>query len=45
MMLIKGIELNGYLDVLGRKMTRRFYTERQLVMSLVLVAALLAWVG
>lgn len=26
-------------------MTRRFYTERQLVMSLVLVAALLAWVG
>lgn len=30
MLLTKGIELSGYFDVLGRKMARRFATERQL---------------
>ncbi len=32
MLLTKGVELSGYFDVLGRKMTRRFHTERQLAM-------------
>ncbi|TGD36134.1 anion transporter, partial [Salmonella enterica subsp. enterica serovar Poona] len=35
MLLTKGVELSGYFDVLGRKMTRRFHTERQLAMFLV----------
>ena len=30
MMLTKGVELSGYFDVLGRKMVRRFATERRL---------------
>ena len=30
MLLTKGIELSGYFDVIGRKMARRFVTERQL---------------
>lgn len=29
MLLTKGIELSGYFDVLGRKMARRFVTERR----------------
>ncbi|EAR2625883.1 anion transporter [Salmonella enterica] len=42
MLLTKGVELSGYFDVLGRKMTRRFHTERQLAMFLVLAAAALS---
>jgi Na+/H+ antiporter NhaD/arsenite permease-like protein len=42
MLLTKGIELSGYFDVLGRKMARRFATERQLAMFMVLAAALLS---
>ncbi|HCC0889671.1 TPA: anion transporter [Salmonella enterica] len=42
MLLTKGVELSGYFDVLGRKMTRRFNTERQLAMFLVLAAAALS---
>jgi di/tricarboxylate transporter len=42
MLLTKGIELSGYFDVLGRKMVRRFVTERQLAMFMVLAAALLS---
>ena len=42
MLLTKGIELSGYFDVLGRKMARRFVTERQLAMFMVLAAALLS---
>lgn len=42
MLLTKGIELSGYFDVLGRKMTRRFVTERQLAIFMVLAAALLS---
>lgn len=42
MLLTKGVELSGYFDVLGRKMTRRFHTERQLAMFLVLAAAVLS---
>ena len=40
MLLTKGIELSGYFDVLGRKMARRFVTERQLAIFMVLAAAL-----
>lgn len=32
MLLTKGVELSGYFDVLGRKMVRRFATERRLAM-------------
>ena len=42
MLLTKGIELSGYFDVLGRKMARRFVTERQLAIFMVLAAALLS---
>lgn len=42
MLLTKGIELSGYFDVLGRKMARRFATERQLAIFMVLAAALLS---
>ena len=42
MLLTKGVELSGYFDVLGRKMTRRFHTERQLAIFMVLAAALLS---
>ncbi|VDZ79959.1 membrane protein [Salmonella bongori] len=42
MLLTKGVELSGYFDVLGRKMTRRFTTERQLAMFMVLAAAALS---
>ncbi|SQD05622.1 transporter [Escherichia coli] len=41
MLLTKGVELSGYFDVLGRKMVRRFATERRLAMFMVLAAALL----
>ncbi len=36
------MELSGYFDVLGRKMVRRFATERRLAMFMVLAAALLS---
>lgn len=36
MLLTKGVELSGYFDVLGRKMVRRFATERRLAMFMVL---------
>ena len=39
MLLTKGVELSGYFDVLGRRMTRRFATERRLAMFMVLAAA------
>lgn len=42
MLLTKDVELSGYFDVLGRKMTRRFNTERQLAIFMVLAAALLS---
>ncbi|WP_045441193.1 anion transporter [Citrobacter sp. S-77] len=42
MLLTKGVELSGCFDVLGRKMTRRFNTERQLAIFMVLAAALLS---
>ena len=42
MLLTKGVEQSGYFDVLGRKMTRRFKTERQLAIFMVLAAALLS---
>ncbi|MCS4270257.1 MULTISPECIES: anion transporter [Raoultella] len=42
MLLTKGVELSGYFDVLGRKMARRFVTERQLAIFMVLAAALLS---
>ncbi|WP_414446240.1 anion transporter [Citrobacter europaeus] len=42
MLLTKGVELSGYFDVLGRKMTRRFNTERQLAIFMVLAAAALS---
>ena len=42
MLLTKGVELSGYFDVLGRRMVRRFRTERQLAMFMVLAAALLS---
>jgi di/tricarboxylate transporter len=43
MLLTKGVELSGYFDVLGRKMVRRFATERRLAMFMVLAAALIVW--
>ncbi|WP_174270539.1 SLC13 family permease [Shimwellia blattae] len=42
MMLTKGMELSGYFDVLGRKMVRRFRTERALALFMVAAAALLS---
>ncbi|MGK9172420.1 anion transporter [Yokenella regensburgei] len=42
MLLTKGVELSGYFDLLGRRMVRRFRTERQLAMFMVLAAALLS---
>ncbi|WP_437888704.1 anion transporter [Phytobacter sp. V91] len=42
MLLTKGVELSGYFDVLGRRMVRRFRSERQLSMFMVLAAALLS---
>ena len=42
MLLTKGVELSGYFDVLGRKMARRFATERRLAMFMVLAAAALS---
>ncbi|SNY76801.1 anion transporter [Enterobacter sp. CC120223-11] len=42
MLLTKGVEQSGYFDVLGRKMSRRFATERQLALFMVLAAALLS---
>ena len=42
MLLTKGVELSGYFDVLGRKMARRFATERRLALFMVLAAALLS---
>lgn len=42
MLLTKGVELSGYFDVLGRRMVRRFATERRLAMFMVLAAALLS---
>lgn len=42
MLLTKGIELSGFFDVIGRKMARRFVTERQLAIFMVLAAALLS---
>ena len=38
MLLTKGVEQSGYFDVLGRKMARRFVTERQLAIFMVLAA-------
>ena len=42
MMLTKGVEQSGYFDVLGRKMVRRFATERRLTLFMVFSAALLS---
>ena len=42
MMLTKGVELSGYFDVLGRRMVKRFASERQLAMFMVASAALLS---
>lgn len=42
MLLTKGVEQSGYFDVLGRRMARRFVTERQLAMFMVLAAAFLS---
>lgn len=42
LMLTKGVELSGYFDVLGRKMVRRFSSERGLVLFMVGAAALLS---
>lgn len=42
MLLTKGVELSGYFDVLGRKLARRFATERALACFMVLAAALLS---
>lgn len=42
MLLTKGVELSGYFDVIGRRMVRRFHTERRLAMFMVLAAALLS---
>lgn len=42
MLLTKGVELSGYFDVLGGKMTHRFKTERQLALFIVLTTALLS---
>ena len=42
MMLTKGVELSGYFDVLGRRMVRRFASERALALFLICAAALLS---
>lgn len=42
MMLTKGVELSGYFDVLGRRMVKRFASERQLALFMVAAAALLS---
>lgn len=42
MMLTKGVELSGYFDVLGRRMVKRFSSERQLALFMVSAAALLS---
>jgi di/tricarboxylate transporter len=42
MMLTKGVELSGYFDVLGRRMVKRFSSERQLAMFMVVAAAALS---
>ena len=42
MMLTKGVELSGYFDVLGRKMVRRFATERRLSLFMMFSAAVLS---
>lgn len=42
MMLTKGVELSGYFDVLGRRMVKRFATERQLAIFMVGAAAVLS---
>lgn len=42
MMLTKGVEQSGFFDVLGRKMVRRFATERRLALFMVFSAALLS---
>lgn len=42
MLLTKGVEQSGYFDVLGRRMARRFVTERQLAIFMLLAAALLS---
>ncbi|WP_435947676.1 SLC13 family permease [Dryocola sp. BD586] len=42
MMLTKGVELSGYFDVLGRRMVKRFGSERQLAIFMVSAAAALS---
>lgn len=42
MMLTKGVELSGYFDVLGRRMVKRFGSERQLAMFMTSAAAALS---
>ena len=42
MLLTKGVELSGCFDVLGRRLARRFATERRLACFMVLAAALLS---
>lgn len=42
MLLTKGVELSGYFDVLGRRMVRRFHSERRLALFMVLAAATLS---
>lgn len=42
MMLTKGVEQSGYFDVLGRRMVRRFDTERKLAAFMVFSAAALS---
>ncbi|QMI04654.1 anion transporter [Citrobacter sp. RHB25-C09] len=42
MLLTKGVELSGYFDVVGRKMTRRFASERRMAMFMVVAAAVLS---
>lgn len=42
MMLTKGVEQSGFFDVSGRKLVRRFATERRLSLFMVFSAALLS---
>ncbi|WP_058913904.1 SLC13 family permease [Entomohabitans teleogrylli] len=42
LMLTKGVELSGYFEVLGRRMVKRFASERALALFLICAAALLA---
>ncbi len=42
MMLTKGVELSGYFDVLGRRMVKRFGSERQLALFMTSAAAVLS---